>query len=65
VISLALRRLAGQGHLTPVSLGGRRFAYLVPSRDHPVPVPAIRTLAAIILLWDDGTRTLHNCTPPP
>lgn len=65
VISLALRRLAGQGHLTPVPLGGNRFAYLFPSRDHPAPAPATRTLAAIILLWDDGTRTRHNCTPSP
>jgi len=62
LISLALRRLAGQDKLTPVPLSGRRFAYLVPDRDHPAP--RIRTLAAVILLWDDGTRTRLDTKGP-
>lgn len=62
VISLALRQLAGQGQLTPVPLGGCRFAYLVPGRERAAPAP--RTLAAVVLLWDDGTRTRVDCAAP-
>jgi DNA-binding FadR family transcriptional regulator len=67
VLSLALRYLAGQGQLTPVSLGGTRYVYLVPSPGHPAPAPPqpARTLTAVILLWNDGTRTHHDCTTPP
>jgi hypothetical protein len=64
LISLALRRLAGQDKLIPVPLGGRRFAYLVPGHDHPTPAPTARTLAAVILLWDDGTRTRLDTKEP-
>ena len=64
LISLALRRLAGQDKLIPVPLGGRRFAYLVPGHDHPAPAPTARTLASVILLWDDGTRTRLETKEP-
>ncbi len=63
IISLALRQLAEQGQLTPVHLGGGRYAYLVPSPGHPAPAPPGRVPAAIIVVWDDGTSTRHPLHP--
>jgi DNA-binding transcriptional regulator YhcF (GntR family) len=64
LISLALRELAAQGQLTPVHLGGGRYVYLVPSPSHPATTPHPgRTPAALIVIWDDGTRTRHPLHP--
>ena len=56
VISQALREIAGQGILIRTDYG-----YFTPGPlPHQAPVP--RTLAAVILEWDDGSRTRVTCT---
>jgi hypothetical protein len=59
VIGPALRELAGQGVLLRTDYG-----YFTPGPlPHQAAAPAARALAAVILIWDDGTRTRQDCAP--
>jgi hypothetical protein len=57
VIGPALRELAGQCVVIRTDYG-----YFTPGPlAHETAAPAVRTLTAVILVWDDGTQTRNAC----